>query len=464
MFSKNSQSQNANLMRLAVEASPNGMLVIDDKGRILLINSSIELLFGYTKNELLNQPIEKLVPERFAHHHPRLRNSYLEEPITRSMGHGRDLYGKRKNGTEIPVEIGLNPIELDGQTLILASIVDITARKRSSEMIRLAVEAAPNGMVMTNASGDITLVNSQIENLFGYSREELIGMSIDVLVPNRFRDNHPRVRASYFHHPISRSMGKGRDLFALHKDGREFPVEIGLNPLHTDLGTMILASVVDITERKRNEESLRSALKEKEILLSEIHHRVKNNLQIIDSLIGMQADKVNNIQALNAFQESQNRVRSIAMIHQILYESQDFSKVEIKSVIQSLVDNLTQSYGVDSVQVSKNINVSSVHLPIDKSIPLGLIVNELVSNTLKHGFPDGRTGVLNLSIRQNESEEILFTIEDSGVGIDDDLDLDSSATLGLSLVQTLVDQLGGSLTIQRKNPTRFSILFPKHIA
>lgn len=186
---------------------------------------------------------------------------------------------------------------------------------------------------------------------------------------------------------------------ALHKEGREFPVEIGLNPLHTHMGAMILASIVDITERKKYEESLKSALKEKEVLLSEIHHRVKNNLQIIDSLMGMQSEKVDNDQALAAFQESQNRVRSIAMIHQILYESHDFSKVEIKSVVRSLVDNLIQSYGVDSMQVNVNLDVGNVQLPIDKSVPLGLIINELVSNTLKHAFPDKRKGELNLTIR-----------------------------------------------------------------
>lgn len=461
MFSKNNNSSTANLMRLAVEASPNGMVVIDSKGRIVLINSSVESLFGYTKDELINQPIEILVPERYSHHHPKLRNGYLEKPEARGMGNGRDLYGKRKNGTEIPVEIGLNPINYEGQQLIIASIVDITARNRSQEMVRLAVEAAPNGMVMTNSTGLITLVNSQIETLFGYSREELIGMPIDVLVPLRFRENHPKVRKSYSHNPISRTMGKGRDLFALHKDGREFPVEIGLNPLHTDLGTMILASVVDITERKKSEEKLKSSLREKEILLSEIHHRVKNNLQIIDSLIGMQSENVTNKQVLSAFQESQNRVRSIAMIHQILYESQDFSKVEIEHVMQILVENLTQSYGIGEDQVKINLDVASVHLPIDKSIPLGLIVNELISNILKHAFPRGKKGALFLKVRQNDSQEIEFVVEDNGIGIDENINLETTTSLGLSLVQTLVDQLGGTLDIHRSNPTRFSIVFPK---
>lgn len=451
------------LMRLAVEASPNGIVVIDTNGRIMLINASIESLFGYTEEELLNQPIEVLVPERYTHHHPQLRNEFLENPETRAMGHARDLYGKHKNGEDIPVEIGLNPINIDGQTLIIAAIVDITERKRSHEMIRLAVEAAPNGMVMTDSNGQITMVNSQIELLFGYSRLELINMSIDKLVPDRFRDLHPQVRNSYSQNPVSRAMGKGRDLFALHKDGREFPVEIGLNPLHTDMGLMILASVVDITERKQQEESLKSALKEKEVLLAEIHHRVKNNLQIIDSLIGIQSEKLTDKTALAAFGESQNRVRSIAMIHQILYQSQDFSQVEIASVASRLVDNLMQSYGIDHRKITVDMDLAEVYLPIDKGVPLGLIINEIVTNTLKHAFHAGGRGQINICIKKDECDNITLIIEDTGVGIAEDCDLEDSSTLGLPLVQALVDQLGGTMNIRRKDPTRFHIVFPQII-
>lgn len=457
------ESNNSRLMRFAVEASPNGMVVVETNGRIVLINSSIEAMFGYSEDELLTQHIEILVPERFTHSHPALRNEYFVNPETRAMGHGRDLYGKHKNGTEIPVEIGLNPINLDGQLLILAAIVDITARKRSHEMIRLAVEAAPNGMVMTDSKGCITMVNSQIEILFGYNREELMGMPIDILVPDRFQEQHPHVRSSYYRNPISRAMGKGRDLFALHRDGREFPVEIGLNPLHTDTGMMILASVVDITERKAQEESIISTLKEKEVLLSEIHHRVKNNLQIIDSLIGMQSEKLTSAKALAAFQESQNRVRSIAMIHQILYESQDFSKVDIASVVSSLVDNLILSYGIEEGQIVIDLDVAKVHLPIDKSIPLGLIINEIVTNTMKHAFPDGRQGQLAVRVSEEEAGTITLIIEDTGVGIAEDFDFVVSSSLGLHLVQALVDQLGGTLDIHRKAPTRFQINFPETI-
>jgi len=270
-------------IRLALEASPNGMVLIDHQGRIVLVNSSLETLFGYRREELIDQPIELLVPERFRSLHPKQRKDYLKKPVARAMASGFELYGLHKNGSEIPLEIGLSPIDANGESFVIAAIVDITERIRARDMMQLAVEAAPNGMVMTDAQGTIILVNKTVEKMFGYPRDELIGKKVNVLVPERFQDNHEQLREDYYEQPVSRAMGQGRDLYAVHKDGLEIPVEIGLNPINTAEGTVILASVVDITERKEREKALQKAVLEKEILLSEIHHRVKNNLQIIDS-------------------------------------------------------------------------------------------------------------------------------------------------------------------------------------
>ncbi|MEN8667832.1 MAG: PAS domain S-box protein, partial [Ketobacter sp.] len=271
-------ANNDEVMRLAVEASPNGMVLIDIEGRIVLVNSSVEHMFGYHRDDLIGRPIEHLVPVRFRNHHPNLRQQYFADPKSRAMGQGRELFALHKNGTEFPVEIGLNPMTTKRGVLVLASIVDITERQRGQEMMHLAVEAAPNGMLLTDKDGRIVMANSMAEVQFGYARSELVGQEITVLVPLRFRDHHPHLRQDYFDNPVSRAMGKGRDLYALHKNGREFPVEIGLNPINTAQGMMILASVVDITDRKQQEEQLKSALKEKEVMLAEIHHRVKNNL------------------------------------------------------------------------------------------------------------------------------------------------------------------------------------------
>lgn len=256
-------------LRLVIEASPSGMIMIDNCGRITLVNSQIERLFGYSREELLGNPIEILVPESARTKHPVYRESFTKNPTVRSMGVGRDLFGLRKDGTQIPVEIGLNPIEAEGQPFVLASIVDITERKRAEERLRLVVEASPSGMIMVDQHGVIVLVNAQVERLFAYTREELIGQKIEVIVPEKFRPNHPAQRAKFFADPKARAMGAGRDLYGAKKDGTEFPVEIGLNPITTEAGQFVLASIVDITERRRSEEALLKAKEELEIRVNE---------------------------------------------------------------------------------------------------------------------------------------------------------------------------------------------------
>ena len=243
--------------RLVVKSAPNAIVMIGPTGLIEMVNAQTERVFGYTRVELLGKPIEVLVPERYRANHPGLRKSFFADPVSRPMGAGRDLYGLRKDGSEFPVEIGLNPIETDEGTMVLSAIVDISARKQLEERFRLVVESAPNAIVMIGPTGLIEMVNAQTERVFGYTRVELLGKPIEVLVPERYRANHPGLRKSFFADPVSRPMGAGRDLYGLRKDGSEFPVEIGLNPIETDEGTMVLSAIVDISARKRLEERFR---------------------------------------------------------------------------------------------------------------------------------------------------------------------------------------------------------------
>jgi PAS domain S-box-containing protein len=236
-----------------LEAAPNAMLMVDERGRIALVNVQLEHLFGYERSELLDQPVEMLVPERYRSAHPGHRANFFHAPSTRAMGAGRDLYGRRKDGAEVPIEIGLNPIRTDRGAFVLASIIDITERKRAEERFRLVVEASPSAMIMVNTEGLITLVNTQTEQLFGYERSELLDQPVEMLVPERYRHTHRGHRTSFFQTPSARAMGAGRDLFGRRKDGTEIPIEIGLNPIHTDEGAFVLASIIDITERKRAE-------------------------------------------------------------------------------------------------------------------------------------------------------------------------------------------------------------------
>lgn len=445
--------------RHVVESAPSAMVMINSSGRIEMVNAQTERVFGYPRTELLGQPVEMLVPERFRGHHPALRNAFFGEPQSRPMGAGRDLYGQRKDGSEFPVEIGLNPIETDEGVMVLSAIVDISARKRMEERFRRLVESAPSAMVMINSSGRIEMVNAQAERVFGYARTELLGQPVEMLVPERFRGHHPSLRNAFFGSPQSRPMGVGRDLHGLRKDGSEFPVEIGLNPIETDEGMMVLSAIVDISDRKQREDRIQATLKEKDILLSEVHHRVKNNLQVVHSLLDLQSTKIRDDGALQLLRESQNRIKSMALIHQALYESKDFGRVDIGNFLDALVPNLISSYSVDPGHIALRIDAAEVSLPIGAAVPCGLVVNELVTNALKHAFPGGRRGRINVELSREPENQVVLVVSDNGVGIPDDLNLMKSNTLGLQLVTLLADQLGADITMHRSNPTRFMLRF-----
>jgi PAS domain S-box-containing protein len=291
--------------RLAVEAAPSAMVMVDRAGRIVMVNAQAERVFGYPRAELLGQPVEMLVPERFRDRHPGLREAFLAEPQARPMGAGRDLYGRRKDGTEFPVEIGLNPIETDEGAMVLSAIVDITARKRQEDRFRLVVEAAPSAMVMVDRAGRIVMVNAQAERVFGYPRAELLGQPVEMLVPERFRDGHPGLREAFLAEPQARPMGAGRDLYGRRKDGTEFPVEIGLNPIETDEGAMVLSAIVDITERKAGEATLRESQARLQQLNSELLH--VSRLSALGQMAAVMAHELNQpLTAISNYMEALN--------------------------------------------------------------------------------------------------------------------------------------------------------------
>jgi len=217
----------------------------------------------------------------------------------------------------------------------------------------------------------------------------------------------------------------------------------------------------EILERRHAEERIQASLREKEVLLREIHHRVKNNLQVISSLLKLQAGYAGYETVAVMFKESQDRIRSMALVHEKLYQSEDLASIGLDEYIHHVINALFRSYGVNTNKIAAKIDVEAVRLEVDTAIPCGLIINELVSNSLKYAFPEAKKGEIKIMLRSTDENEIQLTISDNGVGIPDDLDLTNTESLGLKLVCILVDQIGGELEIDRSAGATFRIKFKK---
>jgi PAS domain S-box-containing protein len=245
--------------RNLLESAPDAMVIVDRAGKIQLVNAQTEKLFGYTREELLGQQVELLVPQRFHGEHSTHRDKYSHSPKPREMGAGLELYGRRKDGSEFPVEISLSPLETPEGTLISSAIRDITDRKRAESKFRDLLESAPDAIVIVNEQGRIVLTNAQTEKLFGYPRQELLDQPVEILVPHRFHGEHAGHRENYSHAPRPRAMGADLELYGRRKDGTEFPVEISLSPLETGEGKLISSAIRDVSDRRQAAEALKAS-------------------------------------------------------------------------------------------------------------------------------------------------------------------------------------------------------------
>lgn len=302
----------------------------------------------------------------------------------------RDVEVRMAGDTRMTIDFMLAPMynEKGTVTHLIPSAIDVSTRVASEARFRSLFDQAPEGMMLVNASGEIVLVNRSMAQIFACTAEELLGRPVNILLPEARRDVHRHEMARYLAAPAERVMAQRRPLTARRLDGSEFPVEVALNPIRGRESPEILVTVVDITARLAAQASIETSLREKTLLLNEVHHRVKNNLQIVASLLDIQSRSAGSV-AQAVLRDSRSRISVIAMTHQLLYEGNNFAGLEFGPYLSKLTQLLKQTYQNDSAHVDLQVDVPAQGMRIEtqKAIPCGLIVNELVVNSLKHAYP-----------------------------------------------------------------------------
>ena len=449
--------------RQLVENANDTIYRTDSRGYFTYASSIAVLITGYSEEEITNKRYLDLIR---SDHLKRAERFYTLQLLRKIPNTYYEFPAITKNGEEVWIGQNVQLVREGDQIVGFQAVArDITDRKRSEgalrqseERYRQVLENSPNPIFSVNKDGIIQTWNQACENVLGYGAD-IIGHDYGKILADR-GDNHSNkeILTKVFDQECSLN---NVDMSLRCKDGTLRFMVSRLYPLldHDGKVESCVFANTDITDRVQAEELIKESLQEKEILLKEIHHRVKNNLQIISSLLNLQAENIKEEDTLEMIEESQNRIRSMALIHEKLYGSKDLTQIDFGEYIGSLADYLYRSYGVNTQVISLKVDANDILLGIDMAIPCGLILNELVSNSLKHAFPDGLEGQIFIDFHRIDHHGLILMVSDNGVGFPQTLDFSNTQSLGLQLVTTLVEQLEGRIELDRDKGTRFKITF-----
>lgn len=455
--------QNARFRILVDGVQDYSIYMLDRAGRVATWNTGAERATGYSSEQVLGKSFEIFftsddqllgVPER---------ELLIATQAGRFDGEG---WRCRSDGTRYWTSVSVSALHGPrGEVIGFAKIArDLTLSRQQQTLVDRAVELAPCGMLIVDPEGITTMINAHAEHLFGYSRGELIGQPFNKLLApeqgNVWPDFGPRSGGPK--DPAAGSRNRGYEILAVRQGGGRFPVEIGLSPIDSEFGPATLVAVFDLTEQLRQRSALERALAEKETLLREVYHRVKNNLQVVQSMLSLQRRALSDQQSARAIDECAQRVRSMALVHEKLYQSGSLTAVSLREYACDLIEQIAQANGARQRNIAIDVAVDDIHTGLDNAIPFGLLLTELITNALKHAFARDAGGTIQVVLAGAVgSNDALLMVADNGKGFDGfDASEKSGNSMGWQLALALTRQLGGELQWKNESGARVSARLP----
>jgi PAS domain S-box-containing protein len=438
------------------DSMTDAIYILDDENKIVIANKGIKLTYGYKLRDLVGKDQSILrAPGKFDEQ----AMTEIRERSKTQKAQKLEVWSKKANGEVFLTEMLVNRGSYFGKNVLIIIERDISDRKfAEEELIRRETlfselfNTSPLAITLLNTHNEVELVNKGFEQLFGYQFDEIKGLEIDkIIVPEYGIEEATRLTNS----PIVEE----KQLVRIAKNGDRLNVIVYSVPVMIEGNIQAKFGLyVDITERKQAEETIKKSLKEKEVLLAEVHHRVKNNLAVITGLLELQSYASDNYHAQKVLKDSQMRVKSIALVHEKLYQNDNLSEVNVSSYMEELITSVKRAIGSRDDHISIEMDIDNLTLPVTQAIPCGLLVNEIVTNSYKHAFKGRDEGLIEVSLK-TKGEFVQITVQDNGVGFDQENYTKPGLSLGMKLIRTLSKQLRASTEVRSKDGTSYSIEF-----
>ncbi len=447
-------------LKLQFDSMPVGFLTLDADFFITDWNPAAEKIFGYTKKEALGKnPYELILPGDIT--------PFLEEIIEKIKNSNGTIPivndNVTKDGRRITCQWYSTPLldENNNYVGMMAMASDITDKLKSKEQnnkLLSAVEQNPASIIINSIDGVMEYVNPMTTQITGYTKEELIGKRPEMV----FISEHvPEAVNKDILDTLFEGKKWNGELLNKKKSGELYWAKVTIVPVFNANGniTHFVGIEEDITEKKLKDQQIKHSLEEKELMIKEIHHRVKNNLQIISSLLSLQSRNIKDPEMQKLFNMSRDRVQSMALIHQQLYKTDDMTKINFDEYMKTLAKQLLVSYEGANKRIKINSSLNHISFGLDTAIPCGLIINELLSNSIKHGFNGSRSGEIDIEIKNIKDGKYMLSVADNGVGLPAEFKTQNGKGMGMQLVKALTNQLDGKINICNGKGTRFEIEF-----